>query len=355
MHLPAVHRAFACALCASLLWAASALAQSAPTVDTDSARTASSDVPSTVLRRTPSQASNEAIVLGHEGLKLMEVGQYQRALSLFAQAEQRAHSPVFLIYQARANWWLGRYQAALALYRACSAEVLEEESPALWKETVVEAERESTRLSRQVPVIHLSFSGAWSPPIAITIARPSMNDGKIEVARSELLSAEPRRMELDPGRYFVTVRDGQDHVVERALSLQSGGQAGLHFIFPAPLVREKRRSSVVSPRSGPSALRVGAYAAWSSGGALLVGGAVAGGVAMALAQDVLQACAGDVCPAEEQVRAERAERWGRLAAAGLVSGLVGEVAGTVLWLYDRQEKQWQLTSRGTVLSLEGTF
>ena len=76
---------------------------------------------------------------------------------------------------------------------------------------------------------------------------------------------------------------------------------------------------------------------------------------MMLAQDVLSKCSGDVCPAEEQIRVARAQRLGRLAAAGIVSGLVGEVAGTVLWLWDRHETRLQLATQGTGLMVQGKF
>ncbi len=355
MYLSAVHRALALGLLASVLVSRRALAEDLPTQGAGSFGSTVDTAAPDAMNMAPSQ-SKGAIALGHEGLKLMDRGEYERAFSLFERAEQLAHSPVFLIYQARAAWQLGHYQTALTLYQACSAEKLDEKSPELWKQTVAEAERERARLSEQMPVVKLSFAGGLTPPLEVTVQRKSEQSGAaVQTSMSEFSSAASQVMDLDPGHYLITVKDRQRRVIEHALRVKPGSHIQLHFEFSALAFREAKRLSVRPNQPGPSALRVGAYAAWSSGSALLIGGAVAGGMAMAIAQDVLVACSGNVCPAEEQARVERAQRLSRLAAAGLVSGLVGEVAGTVLWLWDRHARQLRLTTSGTALAIEGNF
>ncbi|HXS17992.1 MAG TPA: tetratricopeptide repeat protein, partial [Polyangiaceae bacterium] len=304
----------------------------------------------------PLPASKQAIALGHEGLKLMELGEYEQALTLFMQAEQLAHSPVFLIYQARAAWWLGRYEAALGLYQTCSDERLDEQSPVLWQQTVLEARRERARLAEVIPVIELSFAGQVRAPLRVSIRRQTGDDGALgRTSTADWPTVEQRRIKLDPGQYSITVRDGAERVVRQALRARPGSRIQARFVFPASPVKGTPRAPSPPVPSGTTKLRWGAYAAWSSGSALLIGGVVAGSMSMMLAQDVLSKCSGDVCPAEEQIRVARAQRLGRLAAAGIVSGLVGEVAGTVLWLWDRHETRLQLATQGTGLMVQGKF
>ncbi len=94
-----------------------------------------------------------AVASGRRGLEAFRNGEWTSAYALFHEAETLAHSPVFLLYMARARARHGAFAEALDLYALVNREPLDERAPDSWRSAVEQAQRESAelraRLARQ--------------------------------------------------------------------------------------------------------------------------------------------------------------------------------------------------------------
>src|SRR6266545_4476278 len=84
--------------------------------------------------------SVRALEIGHEGLKLFQIGDYRSALLRFEEAEQLAHSPVFVLYVARCQRGLGRLTNAKATLEQLVSQGTGPKWPAVWRKAVRDAE-----------------------------------------------------------------------------------------------------------------------------------------------------------------------------------------------------------------------
>jgi hypothetical protein len=90
--------------------------------------------------------NSEAVVRGQRGLEAFRERDWATAYDSFRQAETLVHSPVFLLYMARARAEEGAHPEALDLYARVVAEKLPENAPAAWRQAVRQAESESQAL-----------------------------------------------------------------------------------------------------------------------------------------------------------------------------------------------------------------
>lgn len=311
---------------------------------------------SDLSRRSGTTQTKDAIALGHQGLHALDAGDFAAAFELFAGAEALAHSPVFLLHQARAAWNLGRWELALNLYDACTSEKLDANSPPPWRETVETASAEKARLVAVMPSLRVSWASDFAQPIQMKIERLDSVDPKQAYDATEVMQKDAW-LHLDAGEYLVILEDAQRRKEAQRVVLEPRRPVRLHFGLSKPQLTRDVQLHPSQPRRGtPNELKMAAYVAWGSGVGLLTFGGVAGGVALGLAAAVRANCEEDICPSEEQERAQAALRWGNLATAGIVSGLVGVGAGTMCWVWDRKRQaKLRLASSGAVLQLEGTF
>ncbi|HEX6276756.1 MAG TPA: hypothetical protein VFZ53_27120 [Polyangiaceae bacterium] len=104
-------------------------------------------VPLTASAQTSPDAlsrNTEAVTRGEQGLEAFRNGDWAAAYDLFQQAETLAHSPVFLLYMARARERQGASAEALDLYdRVARSDAGNLDS---WRSAVEQARREGAEL-----------------------------------------------------------------------------------------------------------------------------------------------------------------------------------------------------------------
>jgi hypothetical protein len=110
-------------------------------------------VPLTATAQTKPEELNRnaaAVASGQRGLEAFRNGEWAAAYSLFHEAETLAHSPVFLLYMARARLRQGASAEALDLYTRVSREPLDERAPDSWRSAVEQAQREAAELQARL-------------------------------------------------------------------------------------------------------------------------------------------------------------------------------------------------------------
>jgi hypothetical protein len=91
-----------------------------------------------------------AVASGQDGLEAFRRGDWATAYSRFHDAETFAHSPVFLLYMARARARQGASAEALDLYARVARESLDERVPDSWRSAVEQARAEGSELGARL-------------------------------------------------------------------------------------------------------------------------------------------------------------------------------------------------------------
>jgi tetratricopeptide (TPR) repeat protein len=111
-----------------------------------------------------------AVQAGQRGLEAFRLGNWEAAYQAFREAEATAHSPVFLLYMARARQRQGASAEALDLYARVAAEPAANATPGSWRAAIEQAAveraelRASTSPRRAVVKPEAAVSGARPKP-----------------------------------------------------------------------------------------------------------------------------------------------------------------------------------------------
>lgn len=214
----------------------------------------------------------DAVAQGQRGLEAFRSGDFSAAYALFHGAETIAHSPVFLLYMARARQRQGASDEALDLYARVTREPLVDETPDSWRSAVEQARREAAEL-------------------------------QAELARRA--EAPPRLLESrhETGTAREALGDRED-----ALDAREDGR-------------------------GERASRNAAIAAGAIGVAGLALGAVAGLVALTKLNALESRCGEQPCDPAEKSNLESVDTWSRISDLGFVVGGTGLATSAVfLWV-----------------------
>ncbi|MGE3672546.1 MAG: hypothetical protein AB7K71_22935, partial [Polyangiaceae bacterium] len=136
--------------------------------------------------------------MGYDGLSAFEAKRWAVAYERFRAAEELVHSPVFILYMARAKSKLGDLLEASRLL----ASVERSGSPgedAAWQRARDDAALELQELERRIPKL-------------VVEAEPAPADYNLQVDGSEARLGEALR--LNPGKHTVTLRAGTERRVE---------------------------------------------------------------------------------------------------------------------------------------------
>lgn len=264
--------------------------------------------------------SHEALAHGHRGLENYKAGRFALAEEDFRAAEALAHSPVFLLYQARSQREQGRLLSARKLLRKCIEEEVSPSTPHAWKVAVDEAGSELSRLGAEIPTLSITLTGGFVPPVALRAGSATM---KLEDSRAD--------WELDPGLYEVVARDASGTEVILPLLLQKEQDAKLEFSFPE--VSGSVRTFPEVPRMATRNYKRGAHAAFVLGASGLIFSAVAGTIAWSEAERIKRNCDGTSCRPEDEEHAHNARRWANLSTVGATVGAIGVGTGVGLLFY----------------------
>jgi hypothetical protein len=302
--------------------------------------------------RSAEEAAEKAMHLGHDGLRLYSEEEWKQAALVFEQAEALVHSPVFLLYAARAHAKLEEFDRAMFLYRACAGEVLRASSPAPWSDSVRNAEQELAELRAETSGVLFVLDDGWTFPVTFQILGNEFTSEATQIAAVR-----------SPGHYLVRATDAKGRVASQNWQARAG-KHDVVIVFSARLLGVGARPA---PQGRASNERVDAPFLWSpykkaavasfgAGGLSLIAGGIAGIVAVSESQKLKDACVGSLCPTEVEFRKDSALRAGRLATAGLVVAGVGAVAGTLLWILpDGSRASFAAGPSSAALRLSGRF
>ena len=248
----------------------------------------------------------EAGKLADQAYDQMNQARYAEAIALFRQADERFHSPMFMVFIARCEDELGRPADALAHLEAVAGEVLAEYAPNSFRKAQQEARDAIPELMKRVPTVTIAIAGAEGGTVTV--------DGK----PAELGVA----LRLNPGDHqFVATAGGASQT--RQLALSQGATEQLKFQFGAG------QSANDGDAGGPSLLAPGI--AFGIGGAAALIGAITGGIFVGKAGAHKDACGNDgVCPPELESEGDSIRTLGTVSTIAFVVGGAGVIAGTVL-------------------------
>jgi hypothetical protein len=191
-----------------------------------------------LLAAPPAQALSDAERAGaraaaSEGAAAFEAGRWTETIDRFRRAEAIVHSPVHLLFIARAQIKLGQLVEAREALIKIANEALPSDAPAAFHEAKQEAEQELTANEARIPYVTVSVSGEGAesaavtmdgepvPPTLIGVPRP-VNPGKHRFrARAEGMASEEQ---------VVTLGEGDRETV--VLTLHPSEDAGV--TVPAP-------------------------------------------------------------------------------------------------------------------------
>lgn len=274
-------------------------------------------------------SQTSAVRLGHRALRHFSAGNFLSARDDFEEAERLAHSPVFLLYQARAERQLGHYLRARDLLARCSQEPVHKSTPDAWQSAITDAEKELAQLTLEIPSVRFLVDG--EPTYPITIRTPSR-----EVpATSESVFVQ----EFDPGVLDLWALDTGGTSIRSQIVLGSGQKEVVVVLsFPRILpLLSRRPPERVSLREVPMvevgrATRIGGHTALALGGSAALFSAVTATVAFTKARAVKRRCIESHCRPEDQDLGASAVRWANLATVGTVVGVTGVATGVGLLL-----------------------
>lgn len=254
--------------------------------------------------------------LGQEALVAFEQGRWELAYDKFAQAHEKLRAPTLMLFMARCQRNRGKLVQARGHYEAVVREPLPARPSAPFVKAKKDAAEELEGLNRRIPSLKIQVSGPLIADVAVRI-------DDVVVPPSDLGRAVP----IDPGahRVRITASGYQPHArdvvlperaevtdVDVALSALAAGGGP-----------DEGESSVDGP-AWPGALALGV------GGAGLVIGAVAGGIALARADSVRSQCIDGHCPPESEADADSARTLSTVSTVGLIAGGALAATGVVL-------------------------
>jgi hypothetical protein len=237
-----------------------------------------------------------AVTLGREAMMLYEGGRYAEAHDRFAAAEGVVHSPVFVLYMARAKRAVGELLAAVERYQRVRDETLSPDAPEPWRRAQAEANAELADLAPRVPTIHVEG----------TLAELFVNGTPV---------AYEGPLRVDPGRYVLLMRDGAGRQREEIVEVREGD--ALHVAFPPAEIETE------GPL-WPGGLLLGL------GIAGLTVGTITGTIAKVEADDIKSRCLGDSCLEVDAGRADQARALATASTASFVAGGALAAVGVVL-------------------------
>jgi hypothetical protein len=282
-------------------------------------------------------ATERALEFGRRGIESFQQRDWIAAYAAFVQAERAAHSPVFVLYQARCKRNGGELVAGKALYEKLVGEAVTPDAPEAWKNAVSEGVTELAALDVRVPTVRLALNNADGEPALLWI------DG---VQVGPVLGGE---LTLDPGEHAFYARANPDKEARQTVTLleyQKGVRVTLDLVsskrgvepnpvMPNPVTRSEkaiRAPALPRPeRESDADLRVPAIVALGLSAALASVGTVTGVAAWRRAQDIQQNCSGSQCRPQDRGLADSAADLASVSNVAFGAAGLALAAGIALW------------------------
>lgn len=299
-------------------------------------------VPISALAQQQPNDTGRAVELGRAGKDSFDRGDMRGAFDAFASAEQIAHSPVFVLFMARAKRGLGDLLAARDLYTRAATEALSANVPEPWKRAQSDAAQELAALESRIPTVTIMIRGEGQSEARVLL------DGAA-VAPSALGTS----LRMNPGNHTIEVKPRTGAPIVRSFELVEAAPTKTVVIDlppasskpletpakplepPPPPPPPSQKPPEITPPPSRSARPTAGIALISIGSIGVGVGILAGGAALASASGIKARCdkSGDtfVCPPEERGKIEGAQRLA--TASWIIMGAGAAIVAVGLPLY----------------------
>lgn len=255
-------------------------------------------------------SSQRALDLAYEADDLFAKGKWDDAYARFAEADGLAHSPVFVLFMARARRNAGRLLESVTLYQRVADEKVAANAPKPFRAAITDATSELAELRARIPHVRVVLVEAPPSP-----AEVRMDDAILEADKS---------VAVDPGKHVFTAKAGDKTVSETVEIAASGEERRVELSF-AP---EKKSSGKLVPLKRGSLAPGIAFVSLGTFGFEL--GAVMGGLATSTSSDVKDNCVDNHCLASDADALDRARLFANVSTGALVAGGAFMITGVVL-------------------------
>ncbi|MBW2457326.1 MAG: hypothetical protein JRI68_22650 [Deltaproteobacteria bacterium] len=280
------------------------------------------------------QDRDSARALAKAGIALYQQGRHEEAIGRLGSAEKLFHAPAHLLYMARAHAKLGQLVEAHRLYVDVVVEDIPNYAAPAFHKAQATAREELVALSSKVDGVVITVTGAPAAQVTVTVDGTAVSAPRLA-----------HGVALDPGQHQIEAVSARTEPARRSLQIEAG-----QGMIPVPLELQPPAASAPAPPPPASAapvasppppqaadepddsLVVPGVITLAIGGAALAVGGITGGLTLAQAGDIKDACNGSECPSDQKSEADSAKTLGHVSTAMFVVGGVAAATGIVLLL-----------------------
>jgi hypothetical protein len=276
--------------------------------------------------------------LANEGEGFFREGNYDQAIDRFSRAFDLVKAPTIAMRHAESLVRLGRLVEARERYLVISRTNLPEDAPDVFKDAVGAAAAQADALQNRIGNLELSIKGEDLEGAQLVI------DGKTIPA--VLWSV---MWPVNPGVHHVVLAKG-NRKTEQSITIEEGRALIMSLLLPASVpsgdmkltptaINHERPASLQPPPVGAAdhandsqTMRTLGWVGFGVGGAGLLVGGIAGGIALSKHDSLSQACPDAHCPSSYGSEVDRYRTVRTVSTGGFVVGVVGAGAGLTLIL-----------------------
>lgn len=249
-------------------------------------------------------AAERALTLAYEGDALFAKGKWSDAYDRFAEAEKLEHSPVFVLYMARARRNANQLLSAASLYRKVASEKQPSDAPKPFRDALADAVSELAETEARTPRLKVAVRGVPAKDVTV------------------LHNGEPfptnKLVFVDPGSHSFTARSGgqlQTRVVRSA-----AGDEDTEVLMDFSERQSGRARGGLAP--GIVVLSIGALG--------IDVGIVSGAIAAKISGDVKEGCIDNHCLRSDADALSSARTLATVSTVSFIAGGVAAATGLVL-------------------------
>jgi len=266
-----------------------------------------------------------ARTLAQEGQHALETRNYSVAIDKFSRADSLVHAPTLLLGLARAQVGSTKLVEAQENYNRIIREGVVPSAPKSWSKAVDDANKEVGAISARIPWVTITVLGPSSPEVVIDST--PIPHASLGVKRA-----------INPGTHKLKVSAEGYLPQEKTIVLTEGQSLNVNMELeqapeaPAPLEKKVATTAVDTgaATSGGEWRKTAAYVAFGVGGAGLIVGGVAGGLALVKHGQLADACpVRNDCDPSHGPSINSYNRLGLIADVGFIVAGVGVAAGVV--------------------------
>jgi hypothetical protein len=265
-----------------------------------------------------------ARTLAQEGQHALETKNYTMAIDKFSRADSLVHAPTLLLGLARAQVGSIKLVEAQESYNRIIREGVAANSPKSWSKAVDDANKEVGAISPRIPWVTISVLGPSNPEVVIdNVPVPHASLGVKRAINPGSHKVKVTAEGYLPQEKMITLSEGQSLTVN--LELEQAPEAA-----PPPKKEVAATTADTTTATSNEWRKTVAYVAFGVGGASLIVGGVAGGLAIAKHSQLSDSCSGTSCPPSQQATLDSYHRLGTISDVGFIVGGIGVAAGVIL-------------------------